>query len=252
MEVGYWYIITGMATSFLLCSAILLFYLKYKKNIIQQQYQFKVAEVEHQKELLHSIIVAQEEERKRIAVALHDDVGNRLNVLFLLLNNFEADKNIPGNNVSDHMSETIDILRNISHSLYPVNLESLGLLLYIEELISILSDKIDVLLHVNDNYQRKSIFIEVQLFRIIQEFTTNVIKHSDATEIDIRIRENPENMFLMLSDNGQGFNYIITKKGMGLKNIESRINSMNAGCKWKNVTGKGSRLIIKIPQNHDY
>jgi len=250
MAANLWYIIAGMGTSFLFCSAILLFYMKYRKNIMQQQYQLKVAEMEYQKKLLHSVVEAQEEERKRIAVALHDDMGNRLNILSLLLNNAGAPgKEAP--DVSGYVSEMIGTVRNISHSLYPVNLEKLGLILYIEELISLLSHKITVSLNIANHYTRKSVFKEVQLYRIIQEFTTNVVKHSDAGEIDIWIKDNPENLLMILSDNGQSFEYDTTRRGMGLKNIEARIQSMNALYKWKNVIGKGSRLIIKIPMDHD-
>lgn len=250
MAASFWYIITGMGASFLFCSALLLFYMKYRKNIMQQQYQLRIAEMEYQQKLLHSVVEAQEEERKRIAVALHDDMGNRLNILSLLLNNSAA----PGGDtpdVSDYVSEMIGTVRNISHSLYPVNLENLGLILYIEELVSLLSNKIIISLHLANNYQPKNVFKEVQLYRIIQEFTTNVVKHSDAGEISIWIKDNPEDMYMILSDNGHSFDYATTPKGMGLKNIEARINSMNARYKWKNVSGQGSRLIIKIPINHE-
>lgn len=250
MTADFWYIIAGMGTSFLFCSAILLFYMKYRKNIMQQQYQLKIAEMEYQQKLLQSVVEAQEEERKRIAVALHDDMGNRLNILSLLLNN----SGMPGKDASDisgYVSELIGTVRNISHSLYPVNLENLGLILYIEELVSLLSNKIIVSLHLANDYKRKNVSKEVQLYRIIQEFTTNVVKHSDASEISIWIKDNPEDMFMVLSDNGHSFDYATTRRGMGLKNIEARIKSMNALYKWKNVLGQGSRLIIKIPMNHE-
>lgn len=248
MNADFWYILAGMGTSFLFCLAILLFYMKYRKNIMQQQYQLKVAETEYQKRLLHSVVEAQEEERKRIAVALHDDMGNRLNILSLLLNN-STGKDTP--DVSGYVSEMIGTVRNISHSLYPVNLERLGLILYIEELVSLLSNKITVSLHLANDYTPKNVFKEVQLYRIIQEFTTNVVKHSDAGEISIWIKDNPQDMYMILSDNGHSFDYATARKGMGLKNIEARIQSMNALFKWKNVLGKGSRLIIKIPMDHD-
>lgn len=245
---SYWYIITGMATSFLLCIAILLFYLKYKKNIMQHQYQLKVAEVEYQKKLLNSVIVTQEEERKRIAVALHDDVGNLLNIISLLINNNKTGTDISNTQIKNHLQKVTETVRTVSHSLYPVNLENLGLILYIEELISALSDEIIVSFHVNPGYQKEDIFTEVQLFRIIQEFATNVIKHSGATEMNIWLRKNSESIALVLSDNGHSFDYALAKKGMGLKNIQSRIESINGKHKWKNIIGTGSRLIIKIPR----
>lgn len=249
MTANFWYIIAGMGTSFVFCAAVLLFYMKYRKNIMQQQYQLEIERMEYRQKLLHSVVEAQEEERKRIAVALHDDMGNRLNILSLLLNSAPPGKDLP--DVTGYMSELIGTVRNISHSLYPVNLEKLGLILYIEELVSLLSHKVMVTLHLSNDYQRKNIATEVQLYRIIQEFTTNVVKHSDADEIGIWIRDNRKDMYMILSDNGHSFDYATTRRGMGLKNIEARIKSMNALYKWKNVIGKGSRLIIKIPLNHE-
>ena len=151
------------------------------------------------------------------------------------------------------MSSLIDAARSISHSLYPVNLESVGLVLYVEELITNLSHKINISLQVMPGYEKKDLFVEVQLYRIIQEFTTNVIKHSTATDLWIYIKDYPENMAVVISDNGQGFDYEQVKKGMGIKNIESRIKSMNATHKWKKTfLHKGSRLIIKIPKHHEF
>ncbi len=102
-------------------------------------------------------------------------------------------------------------------------------------------------------YQKKDLFVEVQLYRIIQEFTTNVIRHSTATDLWIYLKDYPENLAVVISDNGQGFDYEQVKKGMGIKNIESRIKSMNATHKWKKTfLHTGSRLIIKIPKYHEF
>ncbi|MGI9581048.1 sensor histidine kinase [Chryseobacterium sp. RRHN12] len=212
------------------------------------------AEVLHQKKLVLENIKAQEEERKRIAVMIHDDIGNRLNILSLWLNNLDTqgDEQIK-KNIYGQMSSLIDAARSISHSLYPVNLESVGLVLYVEELIANLSHKINISLQVMPGYEKKDLFAEVQLYRIIQEFTTNVIKHSDATDLWIYIKDYPEDTVVVISDNGQGFEYEEVEKGMGIKNIESRIKSMNATHKWKKTfLNKGSRLIIKIPKYHEF
>ncbi len=212
-----------------------------KEKEVQHQ-----VEIQYQKQLVLENTKAQEEERKRIAVMVHDDLGNKLNILSLWLHNLEIeDKNVE-KTISTQISELIDSTRGISHTLYPVNLEKLGLLLYIQELITNLSQKININLVVPSEYTRRNIFTDVQIYRIIQEFTTNVIKHSTATEMEIYIKNSPKSIALIISDNGQGFDYESAKKGMGLKNIESRIQSLNAIFKWKNILGKQSRLIVKI------
>nr|WP_314498360.1 ATP-binding protein [uncultured Chryseobacterium sp.] len=185
-----------------------------------------------------------------MAILIHDDIGNRLNILSLWLQNLNADnKEASEKIISNQISELIDSARSISHSLYPVNLEKLGLVLYVEELITNLSNKIKIILYVNPEYQKKDIFTEVQIYRMIQEFTTNVIKHSKATEMSIYIRDIKNSRIVILSDNGESFDYQQASKGMGLKNIEARIQSLNAYFKWKNRLNHGSRLIIIIPKN---
>jgi len=233
---------------------VLLAYKFFIDRIIREKNAQHEAEVLHQKKLVLENIKAQEGERKRIAVMIHDDIGNRLNILSLWLNNLDTKGDeLIKNNISNQMSALIDSARTISHSLYPVNLESVGLVLYIEELIVNLSQRINISLNVSPKYQKKDIFTEVQLYRIIQEFSTNVLKHSDATKVWIYIKDYPRDMALIISDNGQGFDYDLVKKGMGIKNIESRINSVNALHKWKTSLdkGTGTRLIIKIPHNNE-
>ncbi|MEI7487697.1 MAG: ATP-binding protein [Chryseobacterium sp.] len=231
---------------------VLLAYKFFIDRIIKEKNAQHEAEVLHQKRLVLENIKAQEEERKRIAVLIHDDIGNRLNILSLWLNNLDTKGDeLIKKNISGQMSSLIDSARSISHSLYPVNLESVGLVLYIEELINNLANRVNISLTVSSKFEKKNIFIEVQVYRIIQEFTTNVLKHSEATRIWIYIKDNHKNVAVIISDNGQSFEYEAVKKGMGIKNIESRIKSMNALHKWKNVLNKGSRLIIKIPCNDE-
>lgn len=232
---------------------IVFVFLAYKffiDRIVREKNLQYEAEIQHQKNLALENTKTQEEERKRMAILIHDDIGNRLNILSLWLQNLNADnKEASEKIISNQISELIDSARSISHSLYPVNLEKLGLVLYVEELITNLSNKIKIILYVNPEYQKKDIFTEVQIYRMIQEFTTNVIKHSKATEMSIYIRDIKNSRIVILSDNGESFDYQQASKGMGLKNIEARIQSLNAYFKWKNRLNQGSRLIIIIPKN---
>ena len=229
-------------------SFILLAYRNFIKRIIQEKDSQYQAEIEHQKELTSENIKGQEDERKRIAITVHDDIGNRLNILSLWLNNLDADNQESSKKIiTSQITELIDSTRNISHSLYPVNLEKLGLVLYLQELVTNLSYRINLSLHIDSRYKRKDIFTEVQIYRVIQEFTSNVIKHSTADEVSVYIRKSSRYTTMILTDNGQGFDYKMANKGMGLKNIESRISSVKGFYKWKNKIEKGSRIIINIP-----
>lgn len=210
-----------------------------------QQYQLELA---HQKEVTLQYTSVQESERKRIAELLHDDIGNKLNILSLWINNEDSFNNKRSREViKQQIPALIEATRTISHSLYPVNLEKFGLILTLEALISNVNESLPIQLIVNHDYQKRPISFEVQIYRIIQEFLSNVIKHAKASNMLIHIRDTETSLAVILSDNGVGFDNSILKKGMGLKNIDSRIKSINAFSKWKSKKGNGSRLIIILP-----
>ena len=212
-----------------------------------QQYQLELA---HQKEVTLQYTSVQESERKRIAELLHDDIGNKLNILSLWINNEDSLNNKRSREViKQQIPVLIEATRTISHSLYPVNLEKFGLILTLEALISNVNESLPIQLIVNHDYQKRPISFEVQIYRIIQEFLSNVIKHAKASNMLIHIRDTETSLAVILSDNGVGFDNSILKKGMGLKNIDSRIKSINAFSKWKSKKGNGSRLIIILPYN---
>ena len=211
-------------------------YRAFIQKILKEKSRQHQLELDHQKEISLQYTSVQESERKHIAEALHDDIGNKLNILSLWINNDET-WNSPRSKeiITQQIPKLIEATRTISHSLYPVNLEKFGLILTFA-----------VQLIVNDTYQKRPLSFEVQVYRIIQEFLSNVIKHAKATKMGIQIRETDSLLAIILSDNGAGFNTDLLQKGMGLNNIDSRIQSINAHSKWKSKKDKGSRLIIKI------
>ena len=233
-------------------SIIILFafiaYSAFVQKILREKSQQYQLELSHQKEVTLQYTSVQESERKRIAELLHDDIGNKLNILSLWINNEDSLNNKRSREViKQQIPALIEATRTISHSLYPVNLEKFGLILALEALISNVNESLPIQLIVNHDYQKRPISFEVQIYRIIQEFLSNVIKHAKASNMLIHIRDTETSLALILSDNGVGFDNSILKKGMGLKNIDSRIKSINAFSKWKSEKGNGSRLIIILP-----
>lgn len=233
-------------------SIIILFafiaYSAFIQKILREKSQHYQLELAHQKEVTLQYTSVQESERKRIAELLHDDIGNKLNILSLWINNEDSLNNKRSREViKQQIPALIEATRTISHSLYPVNLEKFGLILTLEALISNVNESLPIQLIVNHDYQKRPISFEVQIYRIIQEFLSNVIKHAKASNMLIHIRDTETSLAVILSDNGVGFDNSILKKGMGLKNIDSRIKSINAFSKWKSKKGNGSRLIIILP-----
>jgi signal transduction histidine kinase len=143
---------------------------------------------------------------------IHDDIGNRLNILSLWLNNLDTQGDeLIKKNIYSQMSSLIDAARSISHSLYPVNLESVGLVLYVEELITNLSHKINISLQVMPGYEKK-IFCGSTAVQDYSGIYNQCDQAFHATDLWIYIKDYPENMAVVISDNGQGFDYEEVKK----------------------------------------
>ncbi len=214
-------------------------------NNTKDQYELKLS---HSRELQKESIRAQEAERERIASQLHDDVGNKLNILSLwcanpelLLNNVKSGKIMP------LLSKLIDTTRSISHTLYPANLERFGLDTTLDELIKDIAPSISCEYWVIPEYRKMSLDIELQLFRVVQEFMSNSIKHAQAKSINIDMRMQDKYTFVVISDDGIGFDLEESKRGMGIRNMESRLRNLQATFKWKSVPTKGTKLIAYIP-----
>lgn len=233
----------------IIISFSLLAYQSFIKRIIREKSIQYEQEIRHQKDFLQQQVKIQEDERERIAVLLHDDIGNRLNILSVWLHNPESWNSRRSQEIIlAQIPELIDATRSISHSLYPINLERFGLLLSLEEMLSGMSPSLHTRLITTHPYQNRPVVVEVQLYRIIQEFMTNVIKHAEASAVKVHLRDSEGSLSVLLSDNGKGFDTGLSGKGMGLRNITLRLRSLNASYKWKSTKRQGSRLIFIIPK----
>jgi signal transduction histidine kinase len=214
----------------------------------------------HQEELLHSNILTQEAERKRIARDLHDEIGSKLNVIFLNIHRLKElgkgrkDLEAITNEIELVINTTIDSTRLISHELLPPTLEEFGLVETIKELQHSYNRsgtvQVDFMIMENENNIDSKI-VELNLFRVIQELVNNSIKHGESTEIDIKLWAESELIKLTYQDNGIGFDISLmeAKRGLGMKNIESRLQMINAQCQYDSLPGKGVKVIIELQQN---
>jgi hypothetical protein len=92
--------------------------------------------------------------------------------------------------------------------------------------------------------------VEIFLFRVVQEICTNIIKYAEASEVSINLTQHGDNeLNIIIEDNGIGFDpkRIKNKKGMGLKNIETKVESMGGSFEIDSVQGKGTSVLLNIP-----
>lgn len=230
-----------------------------KKRILAEQIQNQKLAYEHQEKLLHSTILTQEEERKRIARDLHDEIGSKLNVILLnthRLKSFEkTNEEMGGINkeINTLIRTTIDTTRRISHDLLPPILEDFGLVATIRELQDNFQQTDGISIHfevMDDEINIEDKLVELNLFRVIQELINNSIRHGKASEIGIRLWLQKAAIKLAYTDNGKGFDSesVEHKKGLGMKNIESRLNMIQANHHYHSSIGNGMEMMIELKQ----
>ena len=89
--------------------------------------------------------------------------------------------------------------------------------------------------------------VEIQLFRIVQELITNVIKHASATEINLQVTSYEDHLNLIVEDNGDGFDIKKVKMGFGLKNIEKRLGLLGGQYEIDSSPVAGTTVILNLP-----
>ncbi|MGB0886762.1 MAG: response regulator [Vicingaceae bacterium] len=207
-------------------------------------------------QLLEKVIETQENERERIARDLHDSIGQSLAALKLncnfLISSYQQNNNIENelNKVPPIIESLIAQLRRVCFDTLPLVIQEYGLINAVIDLQSKNTHPdFNIIFNPLENYIPLPKTLEISLFRIIQEFLNNSIKHGNATEINININQNKEEITLSISDNGVGFNIdeVTTFKGYGLKNIKNRVESFNGDLKINSVQNQGTTFNIKIP-----
>lgn len=207
----------------------------------------------HKKELFESIYIAQEEERNKIAMDLHDALGGQLITLKLNLENAKEANNdsVYRKCVIDSISqvkEAIKITRLTSQTLMPATLKRYGLNSAIKELIS----KFEHSLSVNFEHeidQPIHHFLELNIYRIISELLTNTIKHSSASTIILRITMEGNIINIVYCDNGSGFDFYSANnlsKGIGLNNIRNRVGFLKGEISFESKSGSCFKILIPI------
>lgn len=235
--------------SFLLMGIVLvLFFYFSRKKILQKELEKRDLEIQYQKEQLHAVIITQEEERKRIAQDLHDDISSKLNIVSLnsyLLNSpnlSESETAEITDNIINLTNKALENSRKIAHNLLPPVFEKFGLHAAVEELCEEFESSKAVKVHYTNqiDFDEKDIDRHLHVFRILQELMNNSLRHGKATEIWIYFKNIKGVATCNYEDNGVGFDSESTEnqKGLGMKNIDSRVSFLNG--------------IIKISSQKNY
>ncbi len=246
----------GTIAMILLASGVVGFIVLYQRRIIKQDLAFTEAESKHQENLYHGTLEAIENERKRLARDLHDEVGASLSAMRLLVGQIQqhSAESIFINNISTKcktlIDSTIDNVRRISNDLLPQGLEEIGLAYAIEGLCekTIEISDIDIKLTI-ENIDGIETKVNLILYRLIQELLNNAVKHSEASNIHLLLKKEQNELIFNYSDNGKGFDFAeaYEKRSLGLKNIETRTKMIKGTTNFDTKLNEGLKLEVRIP-----
>ncbi len=206
-----------------------------------------------------AMIEGQEKERERMAKDLHDAINPLLSAAKLNVESLQfqtkayTDQQTNITNIVSLLSQSMTAIKDISFNLMPSILKDFGLVFTLKDYCNKISEGglIQVNLDIHGVENRLDKVKEVMLFRIAQELINNVIKHAQASQIDVQLIKHQKTIILMVEDNGKGMEdseNISASIGYGLKNVESRAKALNGTMAIDTIKNRGTIITIEIPR----
>ncbi len=251
-------LISGSLAMVLMAFMLILMAYLFQRRLIRKQKAYRDIEKVLQSQELksaYSLIEGQEQERKRIATDIHDNVGNLMATLkiysdLVLRKDQDQEMRRLNQKINDIIETVTSEVRKISHSLDSGIVQNFGLKAAIDQLSEAVqnSGKIEFATQY-DLTKHLTSETSLHIYRIIQELITNTLKHAKATKARLEITQVNGEISIIFEDNGIGFDTASNSmSGLGMQNIRSRINHLQ-GELTIHSAGTGTTFIIEIP-NH--
>lgn len=202
----------------------------------------------------HSLAI-QEEERQRLSQELHDEFGQSLTaikVMAVTASHEKADTSKISAAIKDICDHLMTVVRSMMQQLHPLVLTELGLKATLEDMVYHWSERhpqLDLTIHCTNEVHSIDKVITIQLFRVIQECLTNVIRHAQAehVSIDLALLDNPSRLELKIEDDGQGCDLDTINSGFGLLGMKERIKSLNGEIIFHSSPEEGMCISAWVP-----
>jgi signal transduction histidine kinase len=201
------------------------------------------------------LIQAHEDERTRIARELHDDIGQRLSLLAIELDQLR--QRIPpemAKHVADLLNEATGLtsdVHNMSHVLHSSKIEMLGLAAAMKSACEEFGKhhKMEIDFDSRDLHTHLLPEISVGLFRVLQEALCNASKHSGVKHVQVQLRETAGGIHLLVTDSGRGFDLdsAMRSRGLGLTSMQERVRSLNGTIAIQSVPMRGTVIDVRVP-----
>jgi signal transduction histidine kinase len=205
------------------------------------------------REIEEALFKGQKIERKRVASELHDNLNTKLAAVRWHLEAMQAEDFTPFNQKIHHRllemaNDVYADVRLISHNMLPAELETQGLASALQKLVEKLNINTKTKFHlIADGEQaRPSSQVEHQLYNIALELVNNVLKHAQASDVWISLSHTATQLTLTVSDNGVGMLPEMQSEGMGMRNLKSRVETLQGELRIESEVDKGTKVSVEI------
>lgn len=246
-------LIIGAGVMLLMAVSVIAFVLMYQQKVLNFKNEKLKDEQEKQREIAQASIQSEEQERKRIAAELHDDVGANLSAVNLLLSSYLGKPNdiLLVEEAKGLVKNSLQTIRGLSYKIHPSPLLNLGLQAAIHNYLNVLtkSEKIVIDYGREAPIPRFEESVELNAYRIIQEFVTNILKYAKPRQLSCNLQFEDSYLNILLEHDGKGmvqeeFDILLKNpKGLGLQNIKHRLEIHNGNCL---MTQQNDRYKIQI------
>lgn len=239
----------------LMAGFILIILLLYRKKQIVYLQTLESLKLNHEKNLLQSQVEVQEQTIQHISREIHDNISLSLTLAKLQLNTLIIDDKFSSHNMInssiDLISKSINDLSDISKSMNADIISQQGLIDALKnETVRIQKTGLIV---INISIRGNPVFMDAQkeliIFRIVQEAFNNIIKHSEAKNVNLDLNYINDHMEITVQDDGKGFELTLsgTNTGAGLKNMKNRAKIFSGNVDIESQIGEGTKIFISIP-----
>ena len=237
----------------LFIAGIILFIFQYRKRRVEQeQEKLKTAEL-HQLDLMYTQVKSQQEAMQYIGEEIHDNVGQKLTLASLYAKRLScggpASEMIEQSGVIGRIiDESLAELRQLSKTLSNPQLTSADIIALLKEEARQINAIAGCRLEITSNETVIPVTLSKKniLFRLLQEFIQNSLKHSGCRLISIRFEKQGDALFINASDNGKGFDIHLSYGGIGLQHMKKRAAQLQSNYTIASEPGKGTSLSLHL------
>jgi signal transduction histidine kinase len=209
--------------------------------------------------LSRRLVEVQEAERQYVARELHDEAGQALTLLLFGLNQIEQQLENPKQaaqvvELKDLTNHIIENLHRLAMDLRPASLDYLGLIPALLQQVKAVGQRHGLIAQfkaIGLENERLPSDMEIALYRIVQEALTNIIRHAQATRVDVLLERRDDHIVVVVEDNGRGFDVETARSApaghLGLAGIQERAEMLGGSLVIESTAGIGTTIVVEVP-----